>query len=336
MNAAFAESLTEAGVQKAFERVADELRAVEAELEQQVLSQVDLVKQVGELTLKGGGKRLRPALVTLTAMAIGRPFDVERTRKLGACMELIHMATLIHDDVIDHAAVRRGRPTASATFGNTASILSGDVLLAKAMRLLALDGDLDIIRTVSSVVVDLAEGEVMELELRGRVDVSESEHREVLRRKTATFIEACCEVGALCAGASEEERTAVKRFGFHIGLAFQIVDDLLDYQGDHVKMGKPHATDFREGCATLPLIHLWPHLSAEESTHVSKKFGNGVTDAELCQIVQWMIERGSFAQTQRAADFEIASAKQALSELPGSAERALLELVADFVLGRAA
>ncbi|HEY0867885.1 MAG TPA: polyprenyl synthetase family protein, partial [Fimbriimonas sp.] len=213
-------SITKGSIQPdLLESISDEVARVEEELQRQVGSQIELVQKVGRHTLKAGGKRLRPALVTLAARATGLEFDPERTRRLGACMELIHMATLIHDDVVDNSSTRRGRPTAAVEFGNTASILSGDVLLAKAMLLLAQDGDLDIIRCVSEAVVDLAEGEVRELEVRGEFDLEEETHLEVLRLKTATFIAVCCEVGAIVAGAASTVRQALHSYGNQIGMA---------------------------------------------------------------------------------------------------------------------
>lgn len=313
------------------DQILTEIAAVETVLEGQMGSQVRLVEQVGMHTLRAGGKRLRPALVGLAARATGKPFDLERARKLGACMEMIHMATLIHDDVIDHAATRRGRATASAVFGNTPAILSGDVLLAKAMQILAEDGDLTIIRLVSKIVVDLAEGEVRELESRGEFELTESDHREVLRMKTATFIQACCEVGAILAETPPE---SLGSYGFNIGMAFQIADDLLDYRGDHAKTGKPQATDFREGCATLPLIYLRDKLSDDERAFADGKFGNGVSDDEVRMIAGWMEQRGAFAEAERAAREHLDLAAKALDQLPESADRNLLRNVAEFVVAR--
>jgi octaprenyl-diphosphate synthase len=314
--------------------LAEEVRLVEHVLREQVRSQVGLVSEVGAHTLSAGGKRLRPALLSLAARATGMPYERERAHRLGACMEMIHMATLIHDDVIDHAATRRGRSTAAAVFGNTASILSGDVLLSKAMAILAQDGDLEIIRLVSSAVVDLAEGEVRELEVRGQFDLSEIDHYEILRMKTATFIQCCCEVGARLADAPREMQAALGRYGYHLGLAFQLVDDLLDYRGDHAKTGKPLATDFREGCATLPLILLRPHLNPHELDEAKRWFGNGSSEEDIRLVCGWMAERLAFQGAEAAASDQVRQANEALAALPASPDRDLLGAVADFVLSR--
>jgi octaprenyl-diphosphate synthase len=315
-------------------QIAEEVRRVEAELTIQVESQVDLVAKIGAHTLKAGGKRLRPAFVSLCAKATGLPYDPDRARLLGACMEMIHMATLVHDDVIDHAGTRRGKATASSVFGNTGAILTGDVLLAKAMSILARDGDLEIIRCVSNADVQMAEGEVRELELRNRFDVSEEDHRQVLQMKTACFIESCCDVGALLSAADESTREAFRQYGRHVGFAFQIVDDLLDYRGREDRTGKPLATDFKEGCATLPLIYLSEQLNSEERKFAQAGFGNGMTDADLKKIVVWMHERGAFDRAERAAEVHLDAAVDALAPLPSSGAKRLLSSVARFVLRR--
>lgn len=315
-------------------RISQQVMLVEEELGIQMGSRVDIVDQVNQLTLKAGGKRLRPAIVALSAMACGRPYDPMRALRLGACMEMIHMATLLHDDVIDHSSIRRGRPTACATFGNTAAILSGDVLLAKAMVLLAQDGDLEVFRTVSKAVMEIAEGEVREMELRGNFDLDEQGHLDVLRMKTASFIECCCEVGAILAGAPSEMREGLRRYGQHVGMAFQIIDDLLDYRGDLSKTGKPLAIDFRDAQATLPLIYLRPTLTEPESMIARKRFGNGVSDDEIRMIVAWMDTRGSFDRAERVAREHVEAAIANLDCIDSGPERKLLETVAEYVLER--
>ena len=298
-------------------QISDEVAIVEEELVQQVRSSVELVDKIGKLTLSAGGKRLRPAFVTLAAKATGYDFDATRTRKLGACIEMIHMATLIHDDVIDNSGTRRGRPTAGAEFGNAAAILSGDVLLSKAMVVLASDGDLEIIRSISGAAVDMAQGEVREMDVRGDFDLDEATHLEILRMKTASFIECCCEVGAIVAKASPEICQALRSFGFHVGMAFQIVDDLLDYRGDKAKTGKPRT-----------------ELSDAESTIARMRFGNGVTDDEIRMIADWMDTRGCFELAEKAAKQHITQAVMSLQALPASPARELLETVAHHVVSR--
>lgn len=311
-----------------------DIALVERMLVEQTESRVEMVSSVVRHTLDAGGKRLRPAFVSLSARAAGSDGAPDRVVPLGACLEMVHMATLIHDDVIDHAEKRRGRPTAARLFGATGSILSGDVLLAKAMAILARDGDLDIIRTVSDAVVQMAEGEVREVETRGCFDLSDREHLEILRMKTAAFVECCCKVGALVAKAPPAVVQAMGRFGHHVGMAYQIADDLLDYRGDALATGKPAGNDFREACATLPLIYLRPTLAEEEARFVRSKFGNGVTDVEVGAIVRWMASRGAFEKAQNAALGHIEEAERALSELPENSAKRLLLAAAQLVVAR--
>lgn len=297
---------------------------VEAELQRQMGSAVPLAEAVGRTTLEGGGKRLRPALVFLSARAANGGFDQSRAVRLGTAMEMVHMATLIHDDVIDDADTRRGRPTAFSAHGITPSILGGDVLLAKAMKILAEDGDLAIIRLVSQAVVELAEGEILEIGVRGDIELGRDEHLHVLRMKTAGFIEACCRIGGLIAGAGAVETTALGTYGHHLGMAFQIADDILDFRGDAAKTGKPVAGDFREGQATLPLIYLLTELSPDERAFVAKKFGNGASEEDLQLILGWMNDRNALARADQDAREQASSARESLSALADSSERRLL------------
>lgn len=309
---------------KLLEETTAYIQDVERELQLQVNSVIPLVEEVGRITLDGGGKRLRPALVFLAARATGLPFEGSRAVQLGTAMELIHMATLIHDDVIDDAATRRGRPTAFSVHGITPSILGGDVLLAKAMQILAEDGDLRIIRMVSRAVVELAEGEVQEIAVRGQLDLSLDDHLSVLRMKTASFIECCCRIGGMLTASSEIATDALGQYGHHLGMAFQIVDDILDFRGDSSKTGKPIATDFIDGQSTLPLIYLLTELSAEERTFVGSKFGNGASEEDLKMIVGWMNDRKALARADQDAREHASTARESLERLPESDERRLL------------
>jgi octaprenyl-diphosphate synthase len=315
-------------------QISDEVALVEEELLLQVRSKVDLVDRVGKLTLQAGGKRLRPAFVSLAAKSTGFEFDHERARTLGASLEMIHMATLIHDDVIDNASTRRGRPTASAEFGNTAAILAGDSLLARAMLLLSRDGEVALVRVVAEAVVDVAQGEVRELEVRGDFDLDETSHLEILRMKTASFIECCCEIGGMVAGAPSEMCQSLRLYGHHVGMAFQIVDDLLDYRGDRTKTGKPRATDFREGQATLPLIYLRDCMSEAESKLARRRFGNNPNEDEIRMLTDWMDTRGAFARAERVARDHVDRALTAVQSLPSSTSKELLETVAEYVFQR--
>lgn len=332
--AAFFEKLQNQVSSNVMSSLIDGVLGVEMELRDQVKSDIALVAQVSEHTLEAGGKRLRPALVLLSALTTKLPFERKRVSQVGACLEMIHMASLIHDDVLDEASMRRGRPTAASLYGDRAGILTGDVLLAKAMRILAIDGDLNLIRMVSESVIELAEGEVLELDYRGQLDLSMEEHLRVLRMKTAAFVEACCRSGAIIAGADEEMEDTLGAFGHHLGMAFQIKDDVLDYLGDTDKTGKPKATDFREGCLTLPLVHLMPRLDETQRAFVQAKFGTEVSDEDVLQVREWMVSTGAGAAAVDDARTESETAFARLRSLPDSEERNLLECITGFVTER--
>jgi len=331
---AFVERVAESVGSEAARLVGDDAIAIEECLRETLKSPVALVNEIGMHTLRAGGKRLRPMFVVLSSRASGVPFELEKAVGIGVCMELIHMASLVHDDVVDHASTRRGRETANASFGNTAAILTGDVMLAKAMILLHTHGKREISEVVSRAVVEMAEGEVSELMTRTEFDLGFAEHMEILRKKTAIFFEACCRAGGLVADAPDEQAELLGRFGMNLGLAFQIIDDLLDYRGDQTKTGKPQATDFREGCATLPLIFLRSKLSEGENEVVRRRFGNGVSDDEIHMICNWMETRGCFDETIAVAKQHTKAALEALSLLPDTEGRRVLEALAQAMVVR--
>lgn len=314
--------------------IASDVALVERELELMVGSEAPTVTAVGRHILRAGGKRLRPAFVALAARSVGKPYDRDRMILLGACLELIHMATLIHDDVVDNASTRRGLPTAGSAYGNTASVLAGDALLAKAMKLLAEDGDLQIIRAVSSAVVNMAEGEVLEVEARGILTIVPDEYLRILELKTAAFIEGCCLAGGLVAGASQQQLQALATYGRQAGLAFQIVDDILDMRGDDLKTGKPAGRDFREGCATLPLIFLCESLEAPRMAVVRRLFGTGCTTEEFATIAGWIEESGAYERAGAIAEGYARAARSVLTSLPADEPRKMLETATEFILAR--
>lgn len=321
---------------KSLVQIAADVDAVEKALTRQMDARVQVVEDVLRHTLEAGGKRLRPVFLILSARATGLPFDRDRAILLGACMEMIHMATLIHDDVIDESPTRRGRPTAATVYGNTASILSGDVLLAKAMEILAQDGDIHIIRTASRMVVEMAEGEAREVEVRGDFDLSREEHLRILRMKTAAFVECCCLVGGQVAGATQEVVDALGLYGHHLGIAFQLADDLLDFRGKTTETGKAVATDFKEGCATLPLIELRQDVTQEEDARLRAAFGQEVTGDGLGWVTELMESRGAFDRAKAQAEEHLRLAMSALERLPENSHRDLLRAAGKFVLQRKA
>lgn len=310
------------------------LDKVEKELSCLCESQVQVADSVSDAMLRAGGKRLRPLLVVASYRAAGGNAEGEtRAIRLGACFEMIHMATLLHDDVIDDASTRRGQPTAFALFGPTAAVLSGDVLLAKAMRVLAEDGEIEIIRSASQAVVDLAEGEVLELQSRSIPDLDLKTYDEIIEKKTASLIECCCRVGAMAAKAEQPVVDALGGFGYHVGRAFQYVDDLLDYRGQEDDLGKVPGTDFAEGAATYPWIMLLQSTSPKQVRRLLHGFGG--SEAKRVRLTRSNMERaGVFAIVEAKAREELAIAQKHLEALPESADRHTLHSVADFVVTR--
>lgn len=317
------------------EQLAADFVAVEEILRSVVLSDCSTVEGVGLDLLVAGGKRLRPMLVVLAARACGQDELDVRFYQAAAATELIHMATLIHDDVVDEAATRRGRPTAFSRFGRSAAVLSGDVLLAKAMELLAKAGSIEVIRVISRAVVAMAEGEVREVETRGNFDLTLSAHFDILRLKTAEFMAACCEAGGILSNGSPAQRGALATYGLHVGLAFQIVDDILDYAGDPDVTGKPRGTDLVEGCATLPFILMRERAGLQQRDQMVALFGNPSGDAEaIADLAAQMRSMGVLDEAEGAARDHVAQALTAVRSLPENEARSFMEEVTELVLAR--
>ncbi|MDE2126885.1 MAG: polyprenyl synthetase family protein [Armatimonadetes bacterium] len=317
------------------EFVQPDLVRVEARLQEDVGREDRLVALVARHLLLAGGKRLRPAMVALAARAVEPDCDGARIAVIGAVVEFVHMATLVHDDVVDDTATRRGKPTANAVFGNGAAVLSGDYILARAMRLLAIDGDLRLFRTVAEITAEMSEGEVMEIAATGRADLPIAEYTEIVRKKTAAFVEGCCRCGAVVAHADESTEEALGRYGYSLGMAFQIADDLLDYTGDPEVTGKPRGTDLRDGRATLPFLLAMPAATESERAQLLSALGNDRLDeAGFHATFAILEEHGAFDRTRAEAREYVDQANQALSQLPASLSADCLTMLTEFVVQR--
>jgi octaprenyl-diphosphate synthase len=312
-----------------------DLHAVEARMNADLGSDVRSILALTHNVLNAGGKRLRPALVALTARAVDPNADGARIATVGSSIEFVHMATLVHDDVVDATAIRRGKPTANAVFGNGIAVLSGDYILARAMRLLAIDGDLRIIRVVSDVTVAMSEGEVMEIGATGRSDLSLDEYIEIVRKKTAVFVEGCCRCGSLLSDAPAGAEKALASYGRQLGMAFQIADDLLDYIGDPAVTGKPRGTDMRDGRATLPFIMGLREASATERARLLTAFGKPeLADADMDAACAILNRLGAFDKARATAIDHIDRAGAALTLLPDSPARQALSALTSYVIDR--
>jgi len=311
--------------------VADDLAAVDAEIRRQLASDVVLVNQVGDYIVGGGGKRLRPLLVVLAARAAGAR-DSSHV-PAAALIEFIHTATLLHDDVVDESARRRGRETANEAFGNPASVLVGDFLYSRAFQMMAALDSSAVIRVMADATNTIAAGEVMQLMNSGDPDTTEIRYLEVIYRKTARLFEAGAQVAAIVAGATPAVEAALARYGKHLGIAFQLVDDALDYRGDADELGKNVGDDLAEGKPTLPLIHALRHGDAGAAAMIRRAITEGGTE-EQGPIRAAVESTGGLEYTAQLAEAEARRAGDALAELPASAYRDALAGLARFAVGR--
>ena len=316
--------------------VHDDLAAIERLLNDEIRSDVRAAYAISGHTLSAGGKRLRPALVTLSSRAVGNEFSSRRMHASAAAAELIHMASLIHDDVVDNAEQRRGRPTANAAFGNQISVLVGDYLLAKSIYLAAREGDMDEIRVFSKVTVGLSEGEVLQITAKGDVDTSEETYRRIIEKKTAGFIAGCCEIGAMLAEAPVAVLEALTTYGLNLGLAFQIADDLLDYTGDPTVTGKPRCGDLREGKMTLPLILALQDVGAAERRSLLQVLQEpeALTEGEIACVLDTITRHDGYGRTAQVARAYVRAAQDALAPLSASPYKQSLADLADYALTR--
>ncbi len=314
--------------------VADDFAACNRVIVEHMQSDVALIPQLAAHLVAAGGKRLRPILTLASARLCGYAGGT-RHINLAACVEFIHTATLLHDDVVDESQKRRGLASANAVFGNQASVLVGDFLFSRAFQLMTADGSLKVLKILSDAAATIAEGEVLQLVTQNDLSTDEDRYLEVIQGKTAALFTAACQVGAVVADRPLAEEQALAEFGTAIGMAFQLVDDALDYAADEAALGKTVGDDFREGKITLPVLvayhaggpddrAFWQR-TIEESEH---------TDADLKRALRLMAETGAIGATLRRAESFAARAKAALGVFPDSPTRRRLAEVADYTVRR--
>lgn len=306
--------------------IADDMEAVNRIIRRQLHSDVVLINQIGEYIVGAGGKRIRPALVLLFANAFG--YRGEHHHTLAAVVEFIHTATLLHDDVVDESALRRGQPTANALFGNAASVLVGDFIYTRSFQMMVSINDMRIMEILADATNVIAEGEVLQLLNMHDADVTEARYLQVIHSKTAKLFEAAAKLGALIAVASEEQIEAAAEYGRLIGTAFQLIDDVLDYSGDPAEIGKNLGDDLREGKMTLPLIHLMHKGSDEQRQLVRDCIAHG-DDKHFDAILAAITAAGGLEYARQAAESAALQAATALHRLPDSQfKESLLKLTA--------
>lgn len=294
-------------------------------------SNVPLVEKIAHHIVEGGGKRLRPLLVLLSANAAG--YKGEEHIPLAAVIEFIHTATLLHDDVVDNSDLRRGNATANAQWGNAPSVLVGDFLYSRSFQIMVEIGRMEIMQVISHATTIIAEGEVLQLLNQRNPDTSEESYLQVILGKTAMLFEAATEVGAILAESSAEDREALRLYGRHLGIAFQIIDDLLDYLSDSDTMGKNVGDDLAEGKATLPLIHAMRVGSDDDRDLIRHAIRKGGLD-DLSPVLEIVQRNGSIDYSRLKAAEEIDKAKNAIASLPDTSFKETLNQIADLAIAR--
>ncbi len=313
--------------------VGDDLQSAEAEIRRQLDSPVALIQEMGGYIAGAGGKRLRPMLLLLAARLAGARGP--RAVRLACVVELLHTATLIHDDVVDQAPLRRGRPSANAQWGDDASVLVGDHLYSKSFAMLVYDNDRGVMEALARATVSMTEAEVLQLECKRAGITTETDYLRIITQKTASFISACCRIGGLLGALPPAQVDALTRYGLDIGVAFQISDDSLDFIADPERFGKAIGGDLREGKLTLPLIATLQRASRDDVEHVRALLKRRALSAEaLEEIRRLVVEHDGVGYARAQAAVRAQAAKDHLAPFAPSAERDILSLIADFVVDR--
>ncbi len=315
--------------------VKDDFSAVNALIIKQLHSDVGLVENIGQYLVEAGGKRLRPLMVLLTANALGYPQASSKTEHLdlAAIIEFIHTATLLHDDVVDMSSLRRGRPTANAQWGNAPSVLVGDFLYSRAFQMMVQIGNMDVMAILANTTNLISEGEVQQLVNAKNPDVTEANYLNVIDKKTAILFAAACEVAAVLCGATEAQRKALRSYGHKVGIAFQLVDDALDYTGDAATLGKNVGDDLAEGKPTLPLIYAMRTGTPEQAALIANAIRGGDA-SQLSAILDIVQATGAMDYTLDAAREQVRHAISELQLLPDNIYTQAMQQVAEFSLAR--
>ena len=314
-----------------FDLVREDIDAVNALIPDQMSSDVPLIREVGNYVVRSGGKRLRPLVVLLTAHACGSEGSAHI--RLATLVEFLHSATLLHDDVVDDSDLRRSSLTAKAKWNNSTSILVGDFIYSRAFQLMVSLDSMDVMDIMSKATNTIAEGEVMQLANIGNTQLDEPSYTEIIRCKTALLFEAAAHTASVLADSQTRIADALKNFGLHFGLAFQLVDDWLDYAGDSSAMGKKAGNDLAEGKITLPLIHTLSHGTKSESDLVRRAIQLRSID-RLSEVLQAVRGSGALAYTQRKAIHHAEQAVSELSSVPDSPFKRGLASLASYIVDR--
>ncbi len=316
-----------------YNEIRSDLYRIEKEIQLHLSSSVPLIEVVGNHIINSGGKRLRPLLMILSARMCG--YQGKDDAPLAIVFEFLHAATLLHDDVVDNAEVRRKQPAANTIWGNPAVVLVGDFLYSKSLLMTVRYNDIRILEVLTSTTTQMAEGEVLQLVHSDDLETDEDSYMEVITRKTAVLMSAACQIGAIFAGADRDQEEALRRYGHHLGIAFQLVDDTLDYTGTTKELGKPVGNDIQEGKATLPLIFAMAHGDAEDRSTIRRIFSSDEIRPEDFTRIREIVDRtGGIRYTQRLAIDHVNRAKTALDAFADQPTKDILGNIADYVLLR--
>jgi octaprenyl-diphosphate synthase len=316
-----------------FEPIRGDLSQVEREFARHVQSKVGLIPAMGNYVKDGGGKRIRPAMLLMAARMAG--YSGERAVRYAAVVEFIHTATLVHDDIIDESSLRRGREAVHTRWGNHVTVLFGDFLYLKSMSLALTDDSLEIIRLLCDVTLRIVEGEIYQLTKNGVVEISEAEHFDIIRAKTACLFAGCARIGGMLGAAAREQLEALWDYGLNIGMAFQIVDDLLDFTGEEEALGKPIGGDLREGKMTLPVIHLLARGDGRAARLLREAVDARAVTPDAWREIKSLLARSRSIEYARHTALEfVERAKRALRAFPPSQAREALMYLPDYVVAR--
>ena len=313
--------------------VKPDLEKVEVALEENLDPNLDLVRNIASHLLFSGGKRLRPLLLIHSARLCG--YEAGREIEFSTIFEYLHAATLLHDDVVDGADLRRGRPAAHTKWEAPQVVLTGDFLLARALNLAARTRKPDLISVIARITQEMSQGEIDQLSWKGSTELTEAQYLKIIERKTAVLIEGATRSGAILADADADTETALKDFGYHIGMAFQMADDLLDYTATAEQLGKNPGADMREGKLTLPLLYAMDQADADEREWMCAAMGDTEFDPEKFEsLKEKLVRLGGLKYTQDRAQYHVDRAKACLDRFPDNDSKTLLNLIADYSIAR--
>lgn len=319
--------------QRIIEKVAPDLEKIESALELQLKPNIELVKQIASHLLFSGGKRLRPLLMIHSARLCG--YNTGFEIQFSTIFEYLHAATLLHDDVVDKADIRRGKNTAQNLWSAPKVVLTGDFLLARALDIAAKTKEPDIISVIANITQTMSQGEIDQLAKKGKLDLSEQEYLKVIEAKTAVLIQGACQSGAILAKSSKEREKALNEYGFHLGMAFQMTDDLLDYTATVKELGKKPGADIREGKLTLPLIYSLANAGAEDKNMMHKIIaGAGLNSEEFEKLLETLYKYKGIEYTFKKAWDHVKKAKACLNDFNDCTSKQVLSLIADYSIER--